>query len=217
MRKNARFKIISYFCGVMNKQYFIISLKKEVFVSCFLIGLFFLEGGNCYASEQQALRGTIEVPSDHNTVRGRVIDIYGEPLIGATIREKGGANGTVTDIDGKFFFCLCRIVLSYKFLFVGYKTVEVNVAGRNVLEIRLQEDAVMLEHVIVTALGLEKDEATLAYSVQKIKGEELNRVKEVNMIAALAGEKLPVCKSTKTLPVWAVPQSQSPGNPFGIR
>ena len=41
MRKNARFKIISYFCGVMNKQYFIISLKKEVFVSCFLIGLFF--------------------------------------------------------------------------------------------------------------------------------------------------------------------------------
>ena len=46
----------------------------------------------------------------------------------------------------------------------------------------------MLEHVIVTALGLEKDEATLAYSVQKIKGEELNRVKEVNMIAALAGK-----------------------------
>ncbi len=79
-------------------------------------------------------------------------------------------------------------MLSYKFLFVGYKTVEVNVAGRNVLEIRLQEDAVMLEHVIVTALGLEKDEATLANSVQKIKGEELNRVKEVNMIAALAGK-----------------------------
>lgn len=91
MRKNARFKIISYFCGVMNKQYFIISLKKEVFVSCFLIGLFFLEGGNCYASEQQVLRGTIEIPFDNNTVRGRVIDIYGEPLIGATIREKGGS------------------------------------------------------------------------------------------------------------------------------
>ncbi len=105
MRKNARFKIFSYFCGVMNKQYFIISLKKKkFFVSCFLIGLFFLEGGNCYASEQQLLRGTIEAPSDNYTVRGRVIDVYGEPLIGATIREKGGANGTVTDIDGKFFF-----------------------------------------------------------------------------------------------------------------
>lgn len=100
--------------------------------------------------------------------------------------------------------------------FVGYKTVEVNVAGRNVLEIRLQEDAVMLEHVIVTALGLEKDEATLAYSVQKIKGEELNRVKEVNMIAALAG-KLPVCKSTKTLPVWVVRQKLVSGESVRIR
>lgn len=166
MRKNARFKIISYFCGVMNKQYFIISLKKEVFVSCFLIGLFFLEGGNCYASEQQVLRGTIEVPSDHNTVRGRVIDIYGEPLIGATIREKGGANGTVTDIDGKFFLSVPDSAV-LQVSFVGYKTVEVNVAGRNVLEIRLQEDAVMLEHVIVTALGLEKDEATLPILCKK--------------------------------------------------
>lgn len=89
MRKNARFKIISYFCGVMNKQYFIISLKKEIFVTCFLIGLLFLEGGNCYASEQQALRGTIEVPSDHNTVRGRVIDIYGEPLIVLQYAKRG--------------------------------------------------------------------------------------------------------------------------------
>ena len=46
----------------------------------------------------------------------------------------------------------------------------------------------MLDNVIVTALGLEKDESTLAYSTQKIKGEELNRVKEINMITALAGK-----------------------------
>lgn len=105
--------------------------------------------------------------------------------------KRGGANGTVTDIDGKFFLSVPdNAVLQVSF--VGYKTVEVNVGGRNVLEIRLQEDAVMLEHVIVTVLGLEKDEATLAYSVQKIKGEELNRVKEVNMIAALAGKAVGV-------------------------
>ena len=187
MRKNARFKIFSYFCGVMNKQYLIISLKKEILVSCFLMSLFFLEGGNCYASEQQLLRGTIETPSDNYTVRGRVIDVYGEPLIGATIREKGGANGTVTDIDGRFFLSVPDSAV-LQVSFVGYKTLEVNVTGRTMLEIRLQEDAVMLDHVIVTALGIEKDEATLAYSAQKIKGEELNRVKEINMITALAGK-----------------------------
>ena len=153
----------------------------------FLNELIFLEGGNCYASEQQLLRGTIETPSDNYTVRGRVIDVYGEPLIGATIREKGGANGTVTDIDGRFFLSVpdsAVLLVS----FVGYKTLEVNVTGRTMLEIRLQEDAVMLDHVIVTALGIEKDEATLAYSAQKIKGEELNRIKEINMITALAGK-----------------------------
>ena len=101
--------------------------------------------------------------------------------------------------------------------FVGYKTVEVNVTGRNVLEIRLQEDAVMLEHVIVTALGLEKDEATLAYSVQKIKGEELNRVKEVNMIAALAGKAAGVQINKKLFRYGRFRKSQSPGNPFCIR
>ena len=151
------------------------------------MSLFFLEGGNCYASEQQLLRGTIETPSDNYTVRGRVMDVYGEPLIGATIREKGGANGTVTDIDGRFFLSVPDSAV-LQVSFVGYKTLEVNVTGRTMLEIRLQEDAVMLDHVIVTALGIEKDEATLAYSAQKIKGEELNRIKEINMITALAGK-----------------------------
>ena len=56
------------------------------------------------------------------------------------------------------------------------------------LEIFLRESAIELDHVIVTALGLEKDEATLAYSTQKIKGEELSRVKEINLITALAGK-----------------------------
>lgn len=93
----------------------------------------------------------------------------------------------MTDIDGKFFLSVPDSAV-LQVSFVGYKTVDVNVTGRNVLEIRLQEDAVMLDHVIVTALGLEKDEASLAYSVQKIKGEELNRVKEINMITALAGK-----------------------------
>lgn len=172
------------------------------------MSLFFLEGGNCYASEQQLLRGTIETPSDNYTVRGRVIDVYGEPLIGATIREKGGANGTVTDIDGRFFLSVPDSAV-LQVSFVGYKTLEVNVTGRTMLEIRLQEDAVMLDHVIVTALGIEKDEATLAYSAQKIKGEELNRIKEINMITAWR-EKQPVYKSIKTLPEWeGLPKSVS--------
>lgn len=172
-------------CDEQTVSYYII--EKRNFSKLFLNEPIFLEGGNCYASEQQLLRGTIETPSDNYTVRGRVMDVYGEPLIGATIREKGGANGTVTDIDGRFFLSVPDSAV-LQVSFVGYKTLEVNVTGRTMLEIRLQEDAVMLDHVIVTALGIEKDEATLAYSAQKIKGEELNRIKEINMITALAGK-----------------------------
>ena len=80
-----------------------ISLRVRVVVSCCLISLFFFLSEKCYASEQQVLKQTVETPADKTTVRGRVVDTKGEPLIGATVREKGGANGTVTDVDGNFF------------------------------------------------------------------------------------------------------------------
>ena len=172
----------------MNRQSFIISLRVQVVVSCLLSSFFFLSE-NGYASEQVTFIETIETPTDNATatVRGRVVDTNGEPLIGATIREKGGANGTVSDIDGSFFLSVPDSAI-LQVSFIGYETVEVKVAGRAMLEISLRENTVMLDNVIVTALGLEKDESTLAYSTQKIKGEELNRVKEVNMITALAGK-----------------------------
>ncbi len=187
MRKNAIFKIISYFCSIMNAWSNVISLRVRVVVSCCLISLFFFLSEKCYASEQQVLKQTVETPADKTTVRGRVVDTKGEPLIGATVREKGGANGTVTDIDGNFFLSVPDSAV-LQISFIGYETTEVKVAGRTMLEITLQESAIELDHVIVTALGLEKDEATLAYSAQKIKGEELSRVKEINMITALAGK-----------------------------
>ena len=88
----------------MNRQSFIISLRVQVVVSCLLSSFFFLSE-NGYASEQVTFIETIETPTVNATatVRGRVVDTNGEPLIGATIREKGGANGTVSDIDGSFF------------------------------------------------------------------------------------------------------------------
>ena len=74
----------------MNSQSFIISLRVQVVVSCLLSAFFFLSE-NRYASEQVTF---IETPTDNATatVRGRVVDTNGESLIGATIREKGGAN-----------------------------------------------------------------------------------------------------------------------------
>lgn len=165
-----------------------ISLKKRIFISYCLIGLFFFLGENCYASKRPVFRETVRKASaDNSTVRGRVVDVSGEPLIGATIREKGGTRGTVTDIEGNFILSVPDSAV-LQVSFVGYESIEVSVGGRKTLEIQLRENTVMLDNVIITALGLEKKEASLAYSIQKVKGEELTRMKEVNMITALAGK-----------------------------
>lgn len=172
----------------MNTRFIRISLKKRIFISYCLIGLFFFLGENCYASKRPVFRETVRKASaDNSTVRGRVVDVSGEPLIGATIREKGGTRGTVTDIEGNFILSVPDSAV-LQVSFVGYENIEVSVGGRKTLEIQLRENTVMLDNVIITALGLEKKEASLAYSIQKVKGEELTRMKEVNMITALAGK-----------------------------
>lgn len=172
----------------MNIRFIRISLKKRIFISYCLIGLFFFLGENCYASKRPVFRETVRKASaDNSTVRGRVVDVSGEPLIGATIREKGGTRGTVTDIEGNFILSVPDSAV-LQVSFVGYESIEVSVGGRKTLEIQLRENTVMLDNVIITALGLEKKEASLAYSIQKVKGEELTRMKEVNMITALAGK-----------------------------
>lgn len=172
----------------MNTRFIRISLKKRIFISYCLIGLFFFLGENCYASKRPVFRETVRKASaDNSTVRGRVVDVSGEPLIGATIREKGGTRGTVTDIEGNFILSVPDSAV-LQVSFVGYESIEVSVGGRKTLEIQLRENTVMLDNVIITALDLEKKEASLAYSIQKVKGEELTRMKEVNMITALAGK-----------------------------
>ena len=172
----------------MNTRFIRISLKKRIFISYCLIGLFFFLGENCYASKRPVFRETVRKASaDNSTVRGRVVDVSGEPLIGATIREKGGTRGTVTDIEGNFILSVPDSAV-LQVSFVGYESIEVSVGGRKTLEIQLRENTVMLDNVIITALGLEKKEASLAYSIEKVKGEELTRMKEVNMITALAGK-----------------------------
>ena len=172
----------------MNTRFIRISLKKRIFISYCLIGLFFFLGENCYASKRPVFRETVRKASaDNSTVRGRVVDVSGEPLIGATIREKGGTRGTVTDIEGNFILSVPDSAV-LQVSFVGYESIEVSVGGRKTLEIQLRENTVMLDNVIITALGLEKKEASLAYSIQKVKGEELTRMKEVNIITPLAGK-----------------------------
>lgn len=105
------------------------------------------------------------------TVHGYVDDELGEPLIGATVMEKGTSNGTATDIDGKFTLNVepnATIVVSY----IGYDPVEVAVNGQTDIKVTMKENATMLAETVVIGYGsVKKSDATGSVSV--IKPDEI--------------------------------------------
>lgn len=79
-------------------------------------------------------------------VRGRVIDSTGEPIIGASVMEKGTLNGTITDIDGYFSLQVSKSPTALIVSYIGYQTVEVKpVYAGKYYTITLKEDVVLLE------------------------------------------------------------------------
>lgn len=122
------------------------------------------------------------------TITGTVQDDEGTPLIGANVLIKGTDQGTVTDIDGKFQLEVIpsnkRLVISY----IGYSPKEISIK-KNVSEYAIIMSAsVDLSEVVITALGVERDEKALGYSVQKLGAEDIARVKPTNITNALAGK-----------------------------
>src|SRR5690625_3733068 len=101
------------------------------------------------------------------TVVGIVTDQEGEPLIGVNIQVRGSSKGTATDFDGRFTLEDIDenvvLVISY----VGYQTQEVPVAGKSNLDIVMVSDSKLLDEVVITALGIEREEKSLGYAVQK--------------------------------------------------
>ena len=85
-------------------------------------------------------------------IKGMVKDNSGEPIIGANIMQKGTTNGTISDFDGNFTLNVpsnSTIVVS----FIGYKDQEIAVAGKRTFDIVMQEDAEVLDEVVVVGYG----------------------------------------------------------------
>ena len=121
------------------------------------------------------------------TVKGKVVDANGEPLIGVSILVKGTSNGTVTDIDGNFSIEAVKgatLEISY----IGYTTQSIVVSGNAPLNIVMKEDSEQLEEVVVTALGIKRSEKALSYNVQKVGGEDLTAIKDANFMNSLNGK-----------------------------
>ncbi len=120
-------------------------------------------------------------------VSGTVSDINGEPLIGAYVLLQGTSTGTSTDVDGKYVIDVPADG-TLVFQLMGMQDVTVPVNNRSVINVTMEEDAVMLEDVVVTALGIKKERKSLGYAVSDIKADELMKNKTANPISSLSGK-----------------------------
>ncbi|WP_293714483.1 TonB-dependent receptor [uncultured Parabacteroides sp.] len=118
-------------------------------------------------------------------ITGHVIDQSGDPVIGANVVEKGTANGTITDIDGRFTLTVnpnAILAITY----IGYVPNEVPVRNKSTLSISLQEDSEMLDEVVVVGYGTMK-KRDLTGAVTALKGDELAARRTTQLSTALQG------------------------------
>ena len=121
------------------------------------------------------------------TVKGKIVDENGEPLIGVNVAVDGTTTGTITDFDGNFSmsaFANSTLKVSY----IGYATQLVTVSEKDFYSITMRPDNEVLDEVVVTALGIKRETKSLTYNVQEMKAADLTTVKDASFMNSLAGK-----------------------------
>lgn len=121
------------------------------------------------------------------SISGKVISAEdGEAIVGASVMVKGTTTGTISNVNGDFTISLPGTNRALMVSFVGMKTVEVQAVPNMI--IRLESDALMIDEVIVTAIGISREKRSLGYSVQSVKGDDLVKSGESNVINSLSSK-----------------------------
>jgi len=120
-------------------------------------------------------------------LKGRVTDVNGEPLPGATVYIKGTQTGVATDISGGFSILVeSGSILSVTY--AGFEKKEIAVNNKTFLVIELKPVSSHLGEVVVTALGIKRQERSLGYSTTQIAGASLTESRTPNLATALSGQ-----------------------------
>ncbi|MEF8796121.1 MAG: SusC/RagA family TonB-linked outer membrane protein [Salinivenus sp.] len=135
------------------------------------------------------LVGTGAVQAQDQTVTGTVTDAQsGEALPGVNVTVPQTNVGTTTDRDGAYRLSVPETADSLAFSFVGYQRTVRAVGTRSEINVALQPAVGQLEDVVVTALGVEREERSLGYAVQQVDGAEIAETQETNLVSALQGQ-----------------------------
>jgi TonB-linked SusC/RagA family outer membrane protein len=126
--------------------------------------------------------------AQERTISGKVTASEdGSSLPGVNVVVKGTTNGTVTDSEGRFSLSAPSsgtLLIS----FIGFKTQEIAIGERSVVDVKLESDVTQLNEIIVTSQGIDKDKKSIGYSVQTVKGGDLAQRSETNLLNTLQGK-----------------------------
>ncbi len=122
--------------------------------------------------------------------QGRVSGVVTEsdiPLAGVAVILKGTTTGVETDVDGRYSIAVpANAVLVFSFM--GMNTQEIPVNSRTVIDVKMQTSAVRLDEVVVTAMGITRDQKAVGYAVQSVRSEELTQGANSDLAGALQGK-----------------------------
>lgn len=143
---------------------------------------FEIQGKNIVVKKVKHVNSTLQ---NGGKVKGNVVDASGNPIIGATIMEKGTTNGTITDFDGNFILDVSSNAV-LEISYIGYKSQEISPVINKINSILLVEDTEVLEDVVVVGYGIQK-KVSITGSIASTKGEDISKVPTPNITNALAG------------------------------
>lgn len=129
----------------------------------------------CTLAQERNVTGTVLSAED------------GSILPAVSVVVKGTQRGTVTDAKGAFSIKVSSAdVLSFSF--VGFRSADVAVGNQSIINLTLETDALQLNELVVTALGISREKKALPFSVQEIRGDKLTVARDPNVVNALAGK-----------------------------
>ena len=134
------------------------------------------------------LAGQRYADAGQKSVSGKVTGEDGQPLPGVTVVVKGTKQGTVTDADGYYSLPDIPENTRLQFSFVGMKAQEVEVGSQTTLNIVLIADAIGVDEVVVTALGIKREKKALGYAMQEIKTKGFTEIRSESVANMLQGK-----------------------------
>ena len=103
-------------------------------------------------------------------VTGKVVDKNGEPVIGASIKEEGTTNGTITDLDGNFSLNVTEGAM-LEISFIGFKPERLQAHGNKAITVTMREDTELLDEVVVIGYGTQR-KGDVTSAVASVKADD---------------------------------------------